>query len=95
MATFSRSACSSSDSRWTWKRVNSLSLKEQAERENVAIYALALPEFGKAFVSDTFSLQGVSRAEKGGFKGGVDLGNLVAVLRRSSHAEKHADPSRS
>jgi VWFA-related protein len=68
------------------------SLKEQAERENVAIYALALPEFGKAFVSDTFSLQGVSRAEKGGFKGGVDLGNLVAVLRRSSHAEKHADP---
>lgn len=67
-------------------------LKEQAERENVAIYAFVLPEFGKAFVSDTFSLQGVSREEKGGFKGGVDLGNLVAVLRRSSHAEKHADP---
>lgn len=35
-------------------------LKEQAERENVAIYALALPQFGKAFVSDTFSLQGLS-----------------------------------
>lgn len=68
------------------------SLKEQAERENVAVYALALPEFGKAFVSDTFSLQGVSRGEKGGFRSGVDLGNLVAVLRRSSHAEKHADP---
>ena len=67
-------------------------LKEQAERENVAVYALALPEFGKSFVSDTFSLEGVSRREKGGFKGGVDLGNLVAVLRRSSHAEKHADP---
>jgi|SRR5437773_7053475 len=67
-------------------------LKEQAERENVAVYALALPEFGKAFVSDTFSLEGVSRGERGGFRGGVDLGNLVAVLRRSSHAEKHADP---
>jgi len=67
-------------------------LKEQAERENVAVYALALPEFGKAFVSDTFSLDGVSRGERGGFRGGVDLGNLVAVLRRSSHAEKHADP---
>jgi VWFA-related protein len=67
-------------------------LKEQTEREEVAVYALALPEFGKAFVSDTFSLQGVSRNEKGGFKGGVDLGNLVAVLRRSSHAEKHDDP---
>jgi hypothetical protein len=67
-------------------------LKERAERENVTVYALALPEFGKAFVSDTFSLQGVSREEKGGFRGGVDLGNLVAVLRRGSHAEKHADP---
>jgi VWFA-related protein len=68
------------------------SLKEQAERENIAVYALALPEFGKAFVSDTFSLDGVSRGERGGFRGGVDLGNLVAVLRRSGHAEKHADP---
>ena len=58
----------------------------------MAVYALALPEFGKAFVSDTFSLEGVSRGERGGFRGGVDLGNLVAVLRRSSHAEKHADP---
>jgi VWFA-related protein len=67
-------------------------LKEQAERENVAVYALALPEFGKAFVSDTFSLDGVSRGERGGFRAGVDLGNLAAVLRRSSHAERHADP---
>jgi VWFA-related protein len=67
-------------------------LKEQAERENVAVYALALPEFGKAFVSDTFSLDGVSRGERGGFRAGVDLGNLVSVLRRSSHAERHADP---
>jgi VWFA-related protein len=67
-------------------------LKEQVERENIAVYALALPEFGKAFVSDTFSLEGVSRGERGGFRGGVDLGNLVSVLRRSSHAEKHADP---
>jgi hypothetical protein len=67
-------------------------LKEQAERENVALYALALPEFGKAFVSDTFTLDGVSRGERGGFRGGVDLANLVAVLRRSGHAEKHADP---
>jgi VWFA-related protein len=67
-------------------------LKEQAERENVAVYALALPEFGKAFVSDTFSLDRVSRGERGGFRAGVDLGNLVSVLRRSSHAERRADP---
>jgi VWFA-related protein len=71
---------------------NLASLREQAERENVSIYALTLPEFGKAFVSDTFSLQGVSRAERGGFKAGVDLGKLITVLNRSSAAEKGADP---
>jgi VWFA-related protein len=68
------------------------SLKEQAEQENVAVYALALPEFGKAFVSDTFSFDGVSRGERSGFRAGMDLGNLASVLRRSSHAERHADP---
>ena len=66
-------------------------LKEQAERENVSIHALALPEFGKAFVSDTFSLQGLPR-EGGGFKAGVDLGKLITVLNRSSAVEKGADP---
>jgi VWFA-related protein len=68
-------------------------LKEQAERENVAIYALALPQFGKAFVSDTFSLQGLSSSsDKGGFKAGVDLGKLISVLNRRSKAEKSVDP---
>lgn len=71
---------------------NLASLKERAERENVTIYALTLPQFGKAFVSDTFSLEGVSRAELGGFKAGVDLGKLISVLGRSSSAEKGADP---
>jgi hypothetical protein len=66
-------------------------LKEQAERENVSIHALTLPEFGKAFVSDTFSLQGLPR-EAGGFKAGVDLGKLITVLNRSSAVEKGADP---
>jgi VWFA-related protein len=68
------------------------SLRTLAERENVCIHALTLPEFGKAFVSDTFSLQGVSGGEKGGFKAGVDLGKLIAVLGRSGNAEKGADP---
>jgi VWFA-related protein len=67
------------------------SLKEQAERESVSVYALSLPEFGKAFVSDTFSLRGLP-TERGGFEAGVDLGNLMAVLGRSSHAEKGSDP---
>jgi VWFA-related protein len=68
------------------------SLREQAERENVTIYALTLPEFGRAFVSDTFSLQGVSGTERGGFRAGVDLGKLVPVIGRSSKAERRTDP---
>jgi VWFA-related protein len=68
------------------------SLRQQAERENISIYTLTLPEVGKAFVSDTFSLQGVSHGERGGFKAGVDLLNLIAVMSRSSAAEKGADP---
>jgi VWFA-related protein len=68
------------------------SLKAQAERANVTVYAITLPQFGKAFVSDTFSLQGVSRAEQGGFQAGVNLGKLITVLNRSSHAEKGVDP---
>ncbi len=67
-------------------------LKEQAEKEDVSIYALTLPEFGRAFVSDTFTLQGVGRDEKGGFRTGLDLGNLISVLNRSSNADKGADP---
>ena len=68
------------------------SLRECAEKENVAIHALVLPEFGKAFVSDTFSLQGLSRADRGGFKAGADLAKLISVLNRSTNAETSADP---
>jgi VWFA-related protein len=67
-------------------------LKEQAEKEDVSIYALTLPEFGRAFVSDTFTLQGVSSGERGGYRAGVDLGNLISVLNRSGNADKGADP---
>jgi VWFA-related protein len=69
------------------------SLVEDSEKENVAVYALTLPEVGKAFVSDTFSLQGLSsRADRGGFKAGVDAAKLVSVLDRSSSAAMRADP---
>ena len=68
-------------------------LTQQAERDNVSIYALTLPEFGKAFVSDTFSLQGLSsRADRGGFKAGVDLKKLIPVLTRTANAAASADP---
>ena len=68
-----------------------VSLREQAERENVSIYALALPELGKAFVSDTVSLEGLPR-ERGGFKAGIDLGNLISTLNRTRKEQKGADP---
>jgi VWFA-related protein len=68
-------------------------LRKDAEREYISIYTLTLPEFGRAFVSDTFSLEGLSSTtDRGGFKAGVDLGQLIAVLDRSSVAGKHADP---
>ena len=68
------------------------SLQESAEKENVAVYAMTLPEAGKAFVSDTFFLQGVSFAEKGGFRAGVDFATLISVLNRSADAGTAADP---
>jgi VWFA-related protein len=68
------------------------SLREGAEKENVAVYALALPEAGTSFVSDTFSLQGLSQADRGGFKAGADLGKLISVLNRNANAAAGADP---
>ena len=68
------------------------SLEEATDRENVTVYALTLPEFGKAFVSDTFSLEGAPRGQRGGFQAGVDLGNLVSVLSRKKKAEESTDP---
>ena len=68
-------------------------LRDRVEKENVTVYALALPELGKTFVSDTFSLQGLSsRADRGGFKAGADLGKLVPVLNRTANAANSADP---
>ncbi len=68
-------------------------LRDAAERHNIAVYALALPLAGKDFVSDTFSLEGLSsRSDRGGFKAGVDLGRLAPVLRRSAAVPEGADP---
>lgn len=68
-------------------------MREAAETNNVAVFALTLPMAGKDFVSDTFSLEGLSsRSDRGGFKAGVDLGRLAPVLRRSAAASEAADP---
>ncbi|HKW96739.1 MAG TPA: VWA domain-containing protein [Bryobacteraceae bacterium] len=67
-------------------------LEQQASKADLTVYALTLPEFGKDFVSDTFSLGGVSRAERGGFKAGLDLGRLVTALNRNARVQSGADP---
>ncbi|MGA8025800.1 MAG: VWA domain-containing protein [Bryobacteraceae bacterium] len=68
-------------------------LEEQAERENVSIYALALPEFGKKFLSDTFGLQGLgSQWYKGGYEARVELTKLIPALRRGGKVAAGSDP---
>jgi VWFA-related protein len=64
-------------------------LKAAADKDNVTIFAITLPEFGKAFVSDNFSIE---EGERGGFKANVNLGALIAALGRSSKAGEGADP---
>jgi VWFA-related protein len=67
-------------------------LRREAERDNVTVYALALPEIGRTFVSDTFSLRGLSSAkDRGGFQAGADLARLVPVLTRTAAAAENAD----
>ena len=68
-------------------------LEEAAEADNVAVFAITLPEAGKAFVSDNFSLQGpASAAERGGFKADVNLGKLISVLKKSAESAAGTDP---
>jgi len=68
------------------------SLQRDVEREDITVFTITLPMLGKSFVSDTFSLQGVTFAERGGFRAGADLKNLVEVLSHKASAEAGADP---
>jgi VWFA-related protein len=67
-------------------------VRQLAEKENIAVYSLNLPLAGRSFVSDNFSLNGVSQAEKGGIRAGVNLGNLIAVLNRAAKSSAATDP---
>lgn len=68
-------------------------VREAAEAGNVVVFAIALPEYGKSFVSDNFSLAGPSdSSERGGFKAGVNLGRLLSVVSRTSAETAGADP---
>jgi len=69
------------------------SLREAAERDNVTVFAIVLPEIGKAFVSDNFSLESLSsRTDRGGFKAGMNLGSVLSTLAHSGKAATGADP---
>lgn len=68
-------------------------LEAQAEREDVQIYALTLPLFGRSFVSDAFALQGYgSQWYKGGYQASVELTKAVPALRRAARSRSHSDP---
>jgi VWFA-related protein len=68
-------------------------LREAVERENLTVFALALPMVGKAFVSDTFHLEGLSsRTDRGGFRASTDAKHLIQVLDRASAAQQSTDP---
>ncbi len=68
-------------------------LEDEAEANNVTVFAITLPEAGKSFVSDNFSLQGpASAAERGGFKASVNLGKVISVLSHSSESAAGTDP---
>ncbi len=68
-------------------------LEQQAERENVSVYALSLPVFGKKFVSDTFALKGLgSQNYKGGYEASVKLTKLIPALKRGTEATVGKDP---
>jgi VWFA-related protein len=68
-------------------------LVERAQRENVTVYALALPQFNKAFVEDTFSLEALSsRTDRGGFKAGADLSKLAPALTAAAEVSGKDDP---
>jgi VWFA-related protein len=73
-------------------QINLPFLKAAIEGENVTVFAITLPEFGKAFVSDNFSLSPLHKADRGGYQASVNLGALLAALSRSSHAEAATDP---
>ena len=68
-------------------------LKEEAARDNVTVYAVTLPQIHKAFVSDTFLLEGLSsRADRGGFRASADLIKLIPTLSHASAAMVGTDP---
>ena len=64
-----------------------------ADRENVCVYALQLPLFGKQFVSDSFTLQGLgSQGSIGGYIASVELTKAIPAFKHASTMRAGTDP---
>jgi hypothetical protein len=57
----------------------------------VAVFAVTLPLFGKAIVSDILSIDGLPK-ERGGFRGNVDLVKLIPALVRGGASQVASNP---
>jgi VWFA-related protein len=72
-------------------KVNDLLVK--AEEHNVQIYALRLPFFNKAFVSDSFRIRGLpDQGWRGGYEASVELTRTIPALRHAAKAADQKDP---
>jgi VWFA-related protein len=68
-------------------------LQSEAGRINVQIYALKLPIIGRAFVSDTFRLQGLgSQGYRGGYQASIELTRAIPGAVHAGEASAGTDP---
>jgi VWFA-related protein len=70
----------------TGSETDAATLRRDIDGGDITVFTLTLPVLGKNFVSDTFSLGGLT-AERGGFRAGTDLGKLVGVLSHQNSAD--------
>jgi VWFA-related protein len=66
-------------------------IEEEVWNENISVYALALPEIGKGFASDTFMVQGISGVDRADYTT-VNLERLIPKLERSAEEARRGDP---
>lgn len=64
-------------------------LKAAAERENVSVFCLKLPEVGKAFIADSLSF---ADKDSSGIQVGIELTKGIPVLHRTEQAKLGKDP---
>jgi VWFA-related protein len=65
-------------------------IEDAVWNENISVYALALPETGKAFASDTFAIRGIAGVDRARYNG-VNLQPLLPKLNPAGGNKRH-DP---